>query len=244
MVQWKALQQQYQKRFPDKIITNLRSRYVNTDIYHPRPMEPILYDIFFYGTDDVPTKVPLNDIDFQYFNEEWMKRNGADAMPVEYNFYPFRKRLRNLFITNSHRYRTLIFEPHGSYPDFPKGGQYITGDELSKTIAQSYLTICTRSRSDTLMKKYLEISASGSTILGNIPSDYKNLFSGNIVEVDESMTDEEILSVVDKALTNKTELTKRARAFAHHICTTHNYSHAYKDFLDICTHIYSTLGRI
>ena len=48
-----------------------------------------------------------------------------------------------------------------------------------------------------MMHKYLEISASKSVILGNIPSDYEDIFRGNIVEVTEFMSDNDIL---DKTL--------------------------------------------
>ena len=48
--------------------------------------------------------------------------------------------------------------------------------------------------------------ASYSGILGNIPSDYNDLFKNNIVEVNEFMTDEEILSTIDKALEDKQKL--------------------------------------
>ena len=53
------------------------------------------------------------------------------------------------------------------------------------------------------MAKYFEIAASYSGILGNIPSDYNDLFKNNIVEVTEWMTDEEILFTIDEALKNK-----------------------------------------
>ena len=56
------------------------------------------------------------------------------------------------------------------------------------------------------MDKYVETAASYSAILGNIPSDYKDIFKNNMVEVTEWMTDEEILSTIDKALEDKHKL--------------------------------------
>ena len=237
MVKWKILQEQYQRKFPNKIIKNFASRYVNTDIYTLHPEEKKKYDVLFYGTDNVTVGVPLNDIDKQYFDEKWMERNNTNIIPQTFNFYPLRKRLRDLFLKNSNKYNVNIFEPHGSYPTYPKGVKYITGIELSKIISQSYLTICTSSRSDTLLKKYLEISSSGSILLGNIPSDYKDFFENWVVKVDENMTDEEILCIVDKALSEKESLLKKSREFAHIVHKYHNYDCAYFDFINMANEI-------
>ena len=71
------------------------------------------------------------------------------------------------------------------------------------------------------MAKYFEIPASYSAILGDIPSDYEDLFKGNIVEVTEWMSDEDILNIIDKALSDKEklwEMTKRLGDRVHSEC--------------------------
>ena len=76
-------------------------------------------------------------------------------------------------------------------------------------------------RSNVAFAKYFEISASYSAILGNIPTDYEDLFKHNIVEVTEWMTDEEILNIIDKALEDKEklwEMTKRLGDRVHQEC--------------------------
>jgi hypothetical protein len=232
LVKWTVLIDQYKRRFPSKIIKNMLSRYLDVEKFRPMNLAKE-YDVFFYGTDDVDTICPLNDLDYQYFDKDWMSRNNTTKMPEMYNYYPLRKRLRDLFLKHQDKYRTNIYVPQGSWFPVPP----IRNEKLSEVINKSHLVICTRARSDTLMKKHLEIAGSGSVILGNAPSDYKDLFDGHIIEVKESMSDEEILLVVDKALSDTTGLSEMGMNLSHKIHSGHNYDCAYDDFLELCTEI-------
>lgn len=230
LVKWETLRQQYQSRFPEKIVTCLASRYVDVTKFHPRSVEKE-YDIFFYGTDDVPTKVPLNNMDAEYFDDKWRSAHGE--VPTTYNYYPLRKRLRDLFLKHKDDFKVNIFTPQGSWFPVPP----IRGNSLSEAIAKSRLTICTRARSDTLLKKYLEVAASGGAILGNYPRDYKDMFDGKIVEVNEYMSDDEILDVVRKALDDPEGLQRKVDALCQDVHANHNYEEAYQDFINVISDI-------
>ena len=79
---------------------------------------------------------------------------------------------------------------------------------MSKLINESWLTLSCSTRADIPMSKYFEISASYSGILGDIPSDYYELFKDNIVYISEWMNEDEILSIIDNALSDKKKLVK------------------------------------
>ena len=75
----------------------------------------------------------------------------------------------------------------------------------------------------------METAASYSAILGNIPSDYEELFKNNIVEVTEWMCDEEILSIIDKALEDKEKLWKMTQRLGDRVHSEYNLDVAVKN---------------
>ena len=157
------------------------------------------YDILVYGTRNYNNKIENHSSDKEYI-KKWTKYYKR-YMPEKYLFYPARDRITHLLIKNSNKYKLRILESCGSL-----GAPKYVNNSLSELINESWLTLCTCSRADILMDKYCEIASSYSGILGNIPSDYKDRFQNNIVEVTEWMSDEEILSTIDKALEDKEKL--------------------------------------
>ena len=143
------------------------------------------------------------------------------------NFYPLRNRLENVLIRFSHKYSIKIL------PEFTIDGANIVNEELSKLINQSYLTIACPSIADVLLHKHLEISASKSVILGNYPSNYKDLFKDNIIEVNEYMCDEEIINIIDNALLDKNKLNEMSERLYNKIYEEHNLDKAVCDFNNI-----------
>ena len=199
----------YQDFFPNKYIGSLQGRYINTDIYknYNRPKK---YDILIYGSRShingklYPSKIENHFADLEYV-KNWEKHNKKKISDCHV-FYPLRVKLELLLMKNKHKYNLKILENKGSIKC------KIVNDSLAKLINESHLTLASCSRADILMDKYVEIAGSYSAILGNIPSDYHDLFKNNIVEVTEWMSDEEILSIIDKALKDKKKLwdmTKR-----------------------------------
>lgn len=208
-VKMQRLQDQFSERFPDKYIGGLNSQYVNTDKFYGVGSKKI-YDIVIYGTTFLSMPTHMNVVDDEYF-----KKMGIDNPPSVYNFYPLRQRIVNL-LKETNKYNVKIV-------DKPAGGCWecpIRGNELSNIISQGYLALATSSRSDRCMVKYFEISASDTVILGNIPLDFKDVFENNIVAIEDTMTDEEILKIIDDALIDKQKLIEKGKTFGKYIRET------------------------
>lgn len=103
------------------------------------------------------------------------------------NFYPFRQRLFNLIINSGLNYY------HLEHPGYNTTNA-ITKNQLSKLINQSKLTISTSSAFNYFLKKYLEISMSGSILAGNFPITEHNPYTNCMCLLDETMNDNTILS--------------------------------------------------
>ena len=89
--------------------------------------------------------------------------------------------------------------------------------------------MATSSRADIFMHKYLEISASYSAILGNIPSDYNDLLKNNIIEVNEFMSDDEIIDKISYYLENKEILFDMTKRLGDRVHNEHNFNEAIKN---------------
>jgi hypothetical protein len=217
------IKKSYEIKYPLKKIMNISSRYVNTDIYKDYGY-PKIYDILLYGT---------RNFKYDYKNEEiisiqqWIsKYENINNIIIDdkINFYPLRNKLENILKNNLHKYKIKILDDSTIY------NAKIANENLSKLINQSYLTVACSSIADVLLHKHLEISASKSVILGNYPSDYKDLFDGNIVEVNEFMSDDEILSIIDNALINKDKLEEMADRIYDKVRNEHSLDKALESF--------------
>jgi hypothetical protein len=131
--------------------------------------------------------------------EEFMKNKEYDILlfgSIHPKHYPFRKRLFELIRNNELKYNIKFIErPETFNPEVCEEG-------LSKLINKSRICISTKSRYDYMVGKYMEIPASGGLIVGDIPKDGVELLKNRIVEVNEKMTDEEIIKIIDDVLLN------------------------------------------
>lgn len=217
-----ALKRSYKKHFPNKRIFDLDSRFVNTDIYKDYNLEK-KYDILLYGSRNFYNNYKSQDLEpiQNYINkyEEFynVKLNNESQIDI----YQLRTKLENILIKHKDRYNIKIC---------PIQGDYAYNEELSKLINQSYLTIVCSTIVDVMVFKHLEIPASKSVILGNYPSDYKELYENNIILVDEFMSEEQILNIIDEALKNKDKLLKMANELYIKVHTEHNLKKAQENF--------------
>lgn len=125
---------------------------------------------------------------------------------TERSVYPFRYLLLQILKKLSTKYKIKII-PFTSYK---RTSESVVQSNLYHEISKSHLTIATRSIYDFLTKKYQEIPLSGSMILGNIPSNYSDLFNENtIVSIDETMDENTIIKKIEESLENKDELSKK-----------------------------------
>ena len=116
----------------------------------------------------------------------------------------------------------------------------ITGENLSKLINQSYMTVCCSSVCDLLFYKHLEIPASNSVILGDYPSDYEETFKDNIVKIDKFMSEEEIINKIDEALSDKKSLLEKSQKLHDIIHKEHCLENSIEDFKNIIDKIQNT----
>lgn len=188
----------YKNKYPNKYIDSLNGRFINTHIYKNYNL-PKKYDILIYGTRYFINKIENHQADIEY-KKKWEEHHGK-KLPCEYNFYPLRHKIETLLKNNSHKYNLMILPQICSI----ESKKYVNSD-LSKLINQAHITLATCSRVDILMDKYIEIAGSYSAILGNIPTDHRDVFNNNIIEVTEWMSDEEILNKIDNALSDKKKL--------------------------------------
>ena len=75
-------------------------------------------------------------------------------------------------------------------------------EDLSKLINESRFTLVTSSSYQILLKKYMEVPMSGSTMIGDIPPDYPEL-KGNMIEVSRKMDHDGIIKVIKECFDNK-----------------------------------------
>jgi hypothetical protein len=214
----------YQEVYKDKLITHIDSRYTNTEIYKDYGLEK-KYDILLYGTRNFlhPYKKEQVQSIQDYISKYEAFYKITISRDDKINFYTLRNKIEQVLIKNSHKYNLLILpETSIMNPDIQK----IANAELSKLINQSYLTVSCTTLADVMLHKYVEISASKSVILGDYPSDYKELYENNIVEVNVFMTEEEILEKIDDALANKNKLIEMSERMYHKIQNEHNLKQA------------------
>lgn len=124
---------------------------------------------------------------------------------VEPNIYPFRTRLFNL-LANSPELRVKSIQHPGYYGASTVPA--ITGADLSRLINQSWIGIATRSVYNCLLMKYLEIAASGTMVAGNIPNSGRELLEDCMLELNEEMSDPEIIATLHNRLAEKDELRR------------------------------------
>jgi hypothetical protein len=110
------------------------------------------------------------------------------------NFYPFRQRLFNLIKKSGLNYYYL---PH---PGYDTTKNITIKNELSQLINKSKITISTCSSFNYLLKKYIEISLSGSIIAGNYPTTEENIYKNCMCLLDETDTDEVIIEKIKNIL--------------------------------------------
>jgi hypothetical protein len=116
------------------------------------------------------------------------------------NTYPFRNRLKNLLLKHKDRLRIKVIQSR----------RPIYNEGLSKLLNKSWIGIATKSNFNYLVRKYFEISASNCIVLGDMPDQGKGIWKDNYINVNNNMTDKEILDIVFDSLDNKDMLIDKS----------------------------------
>ncbi len=225
----RAMMDYYGKVFPKKLITFFKSRFINSKRFRNYGFEK-KYDIVFYGT-------RRNYYNFRNENlptiNEYIKRwenHYKKKMPEEINFYPLRERLENLLIKQK-KYKILCLPEKNSYESNVKN------EELSHLLNSSRMAVACSTIADICMHKYFEIAGSHCMILGDCPSDFQKIFKGKICEVNEFMSDKEILEKIDSFLNNKQMLEQMTEQIYNDLHKEHCYREAVKNLSKIVEEI-------
>ena len=221
----------YKNFFPNKIITNVDSRFINTNIYKDYNLEK-KYDILLYGSRNFSSFYKQQNLEsVQNYIKKYEEINNCIVdIDTKLDIYILRTKLENILIKYPNKYRLKFC---------PIQGDYIYNEELSKLINQSYLTIVCPTIFDVMVFKHLEIAASKSVILGSYPSDYKDLFEGNIVKVNEFMNEEEIINIIDNALSDKNKLNEMSNRLYQKVHNEHNLQKAQESFNNLFSKLIS-----
>ena len=110
------------------------------------------------------------------------------------NFYPFRQRLFNLIKKSGLNYYYL---PH---PGYDTTKNITIKNELSQLINKAKITISTCSSFNYFLKKYIEISFSGSIIAGNFPITEENIYKNCMCLLEETDSDDIIIQKLENIL--------------------------------------------
>lgn len=188
---------------PTKYFNQFENNYINTTFFHPWEEEK-KYDIVIYGTmfyeDSSTTRYP-----FSPSHQKYMEKKYNGKVPIPFNFYAVRERMTKL-LTNCGKFNVhRVISGNGGWDS------KINNDKLSRVISQGYLCLSTKEAVDKCFMRYLEIAASDTAILGEIPSSHRFLFENNIVEFKDEMSDEEIISIVENALKDKKRLIEMGK---------------------------------
>ena len=218
-----------------KNILNFKSRYFDNKVFKDHKLEK-KYDILIYGTRNFPYNI-LNNENLQViinYKKDYKKKFNKEC-PNKIDFYELRTKLENILIKYRHKYNIRILDNGKNITSYP-----ITGENLSKLINQSYMTVCCSSVCDLLFYKHLEIPASNSVILGDYPSDYEETFKDNIVKIDKFMSEEEIINKIDEALSDKKSLLEKSQKLHDIIHKEHCLENSIEDFKNIIDKIQNT----
>ena len=143
--------------------------------------------------------------------------------------YPFRTRLKRLFTSSVAKQLGInvhIIERTGDINKMP------IENDLAELISKSWISICCTSNFSYLVRKYFEIGACGSIPCGNINVQGKSIFGNNIIELDENMSDYEILRIIKYYLLNPELLIWMSNQIKT-IAQTYNYNMFMKKILEI-----------
>lgn len=143
--------------------------------------------------------------------------------------YPFRKRLFDLILNNKDKFSNIYFIEYDSSifnPSHCESG-------LAKLLNRSKICIATKSRYDYLVGKYFEIPASNCLIAGDIPRDGRDLFKGNILELTNTMGDDEIITVLTECLNNYSNYTDKIEKIKNTVDLKYNLDEYIERLLNI-----------
>ena len=150
------------------------------------------------------------------------------------NHYPLKKKLYDLIKKNKKsrlkKYNIVFYDHPGYWHDnsFVNFNQI----EYANILNRSKICIACSSKYKYRLGKYIEIPLCGGIILGDVPDDdYENI-KKFIIEINEKMTDNSILNIIEDSLNNSNVLNTK-RIIGQNWAKRYNKKNYVKKFLDI-----------
>ena len=118
---------------------------------------------------------------------------------------------------------------HIPHPGYYTGFSNMPKNEnLSKIINESRFTLVTSSKYQILLKKYMEVPMSGSTMIGDIPPDYPEL-NGKMIEINRNMTHDDIIKILKECFEDKhVGIEKESRKYGLELSKRKNFKAGYE----------------
>ena len=133
--------------------------------------------------------------------------------------YPCRWKLVKFIKTHLRNKINVKILNHPGYGD-NSAKNSVRGNDLSKMINKSWLGLCTseshgpynkrNNPCDYWYKKYHETSLSNTVVLGTMPNEAKDLYKDDYIHIDNKMSNDKIVNVIQSALENKNDLIEKA----------------------------------
>lgn len=147
--------------------------------------------------------------------------------------YPFRNRLYSILKKNEKKFNIKFLPYTKRHPE-----KMITGAKLHKFISESWLSCATCAQNNSLVTKYFEIPLYGSIILGNYPKyESEQYIKQNIIYINNSMTDEDILNYIIEALKNKKKLQQYSQNLRKYILDKYTRNNGLKKFEELISYV-------
>lgn len=162
--------------------------------------------------------------DYDMFKDWGLKKEYDMILFGNHNFrklYPFRWKLFRLLLSemsNNDEYN-VKYIPHPGYTD-KSAEKAIRGAELSKEINKSWLCVCTseshgpynkyKNPYDSWYSKYMETSLSGTVVVGTMPTQAKEIYQDDYIDLNIHMGNDVIMDKINQALADKDKLNEMA----------------------------------
>ena len=147
------------------------------------------------------------------------------------NKYGYPLRVKFFEVLQFLNQRSNLRIKHIPHPGYYSGAlnKMPKNEELSKIINESRFTMVTSSFKQLYLKKYLEVPMSGSTMIGDIPSDYPEL-KGKIIEINRDATHDSIVQTIKKSFENEyLEIEKESRRYGLELYKKQGFEAGYND---------------
>lgn len=147
--------------------------------------------------------------------------------------YPLRVKFFEVLRFLSERSNLRI--KHIPHPGYYEGAlnKMPKNEELSKIINESRFTLVSSSFQQLYLKKYIEIPISGSTMIGDIPSDYPEL-KNKMIEIDRNTDHDAIIQTLKKCFENEyINIEKESRRYGLMLSKTKNFETSYSELNSI-----------